>query len=291
MGVLQRFEKRLGGLVEGGFARLFHGRVEPVELAAALARDADNNKAVGPQRVLVPNIYDIDLSHSDFDRLAPYAITLGDELAVMVSEHAAEQGYSFVGPVAVTLHEEPSLSTGSFRISSRVEAGPDGPARMAEPDRSNVAVHPPLRSAAPVFPPSRAAPVPEVQPAAPAPPAAAPPPAPVDPPSVSADPAMTTVLRPTPPPTFGRLVLADGTEAAIDQPEVILGRGADADIRITDASVSRRHARVTVVGRVLTIEDLGSTNGTFHNGRQIGRATLSDGDEVKLGASTVLFRS
>ena len=56
MGVLQAFEKRLGGLVEGAFAKLFKGEVQPVEIAGALAREADNRRSVvGQGRVLVPN--------------------------------------------------------------------------------------------------------------------------------------------------------------------------------------------------------------------------------------------
>ncbi|HEX4015861.1 MAG TPA: FhaA domain-containing protein, partial [Frankiaceae bacterium] len=61
MGVLQRFERRLGGIVEGAFARVFKGGVEPVELAGALTRECDERKARGARRTLVPNKFSIDL--------------------------------------------------------------------------------------------------------------------------------------------------------------------------------------------------------------------------------------
>ena len=66
MGVLQRFERRLEGLVEGAFARVFGGVVQPVEVAAALQREAaDKKQIVGQGRVLVPNHFVVELSASD----------------------------------------------------------------------------------------------------------------------------------------------------------------------------------------------------------------------------------
>lgn len=319
MGVLQRFEKRLSGLVEGGFARLFHGRVEPVELAAALAREADTNKAVGPQRVLVPNIYAVALSRADYERLAPYALTLGDELATMVSEHAAEQGYTFIGPVNVALRQQRNLATGAFRIESRVEAArdlPSGPTPAARRPRPE-SPFPPARGfdtdlpgVPPAAQPAAVPPVPSVPSvrsasdpleAQSAGVAAAPQPEPEEPPvaettpvldPAAAGPNATTVLpaHPSPPPR-GRLELPDGREVQLRLETTILGRGTDADVRIPDASVSRRHAAVSVVGRAVVVEDLGSTNGLLLNGHKIHRETLADGDELRLGSATVRYRS
>lgn len=280
MSGLQRFEQRLSGLVEGSFARLFRGKVEPVELASALAREADNNKAVGPQRVLVPNVYDIHLGGSDFERLAPYALTLGDELAAMVREHAGEQGYSFVGPVTVTLERHENLSTGSFRVDSRVEAGADAPARP-------VAVRPTPRPTPTPSPPPDQSALPQAPAAAPRSPPG-PPAAPVD-----TDQSHTTVLRPVPPlrpVVHGYLCLPDGHRVPVTTTPLILGRGSDADVRLPDASVSRKHARVSVTGRSVGVEDLGSTNGTTLNGRKISREVLTIGDTLTLGAANVQFQ-
>jgi predicted component of type VI protein secretion system len=59
-----------------------------------------------------------------------------------------------------------------------------------------------------------------------------------------------------------------------------------ADITIDDDQVSRTHARVTVAGETVTIEDLGSTNGTFVNGERIDAATtVAPGDEVRIGTT------
>lgn len=123
MGVLQRFERRLEGLVEGAFARAFGGAVQPVELAAALQREAQDKKAiVGHGRVLVPNSYVVRLSPPDADRLQEFGDALTAELATVLTEHAAEQGWSFVGPVAVALDRSEQTAPGVFTVSSSVKA-------------------------------------------------------------------------------------------------------------------------------------------------------------------------
>jgi hypothetical protein len=124
VGVLQRFERRLEGLVQGAFARAFGGWVEPVEVAAALTREAEDKKAiVAAGRVLVPNTYTVELARSDAERLREYDEPLRKELADMVAEAAQEQGWSFVGPVEVLFEEVDSLGTGAFRVRSAVVAG------------------------------------------------------------------------------------------------------------------------------------------------------------------------
>ena len=124
MGVLQRFERRLEGMVQGAFARAFGGWVEPVEVAAALTREAEDKKAiVAAGRVLVPNTYVVELGRSDADRLREYDEPLRKELASMVSEAAQERGWSFIGPVEVEFHEVDDLATGAFQVRSAVVAG------------------------------------------------------------------------------------------------------------------------------------------------------------------------
>ena len=132
MGVLQRFERRLEGLVQGAFAKAFGGYVEPVEVAAALTREAEDKKAiVAAGRVLVPNTYVVELGTADLERLAEYDEPLRKELAAMVGEAAQEHGWSFVGPVEVSFAEVSGLETGAFRVRSQVEAGPEGAAPAA----------------------------------------------------------------------------------------------------------------------------------------------------------------
>jgi DNA-binding winged helix-turn-helix (wHTH) protein len=72
----------------------------------------------------------------------------------------------------------------------------------------------------------------------------------------------------------------------------VVGRDSEAAIQIDARGVSRQHARILVSGGAATIEDLGSKNGTYVNGRRItAPARLSEGDEIGLGAVSVTFRT
>ena len=124
MGVLQRFEHRLEGMVEGAFARAFKSELQPVEIASAVQREMDDRAAIVAQgRTLVPNDFVVELAESDHERLEVYADSLGIELATLAREHAREQGYSFVGPVRMRFEGVPELTTGTFRIRSGVIRG------------------------------------------------------------------------------------------------------------------------------------------------------------------------
>jgi DNA-binding winged helix-turn-helix (wHTH) protein len=72
----------------------------------------------------------------------------------------------------------------------------------------------------------------------------------------------------------------------------VLGRGAEASIRIDLGRVSRLHARIRVEGERVLLEDLGSKNGTFLRGeRVVAPAQLADGDEIGIGSVVLLFRA
>lgn len=235
MGVLQRFERRLEGMVEGAFARAFGGVVQPVEVAAALQREASDKKAiVGQGRVLVPNEYAVELGSSDAERLAEYDEPLRKELADMVAEHAQEQGWSFVGPVKVRFETVTDLATGMFRVRSVVAAAPGDPA-------------------APVASP-----------------------------------------QPVGEPAGRRLELVTGSETGrvvpVTAASLVIGRGTEADLRLTDTGVSRRHAEVQVTGDEVQLVDLRSTNGTLVNGQRVDQVALSDGDRICVGTTMIVFR-
>ena len=83
---------------------------------------------------------------------------------------------------------------------------------------------------------------------------------------------------------------AQGTERPLE-PGTTIGREG-CDITITDPDVSRRHAAIQIMAGELSIEDLGSTNGTFVNGQQImERRTLRGGDEVRIGSTVWRLRA
>ena len=71
----------------------------------------------------------------------------------------------------------------------------------------------------------------------------------------------------------------------IDKQEIVVGRSSDLDMVLVEEMVSRRHARILQAEGVISIEDLGSTNGTFVNGEKIQKGTLKEGDRILIGTS------
>jgi DNA-binding winged helix-turn-helix (wHTH) protein len=81
----------------------------------------------------------------------------------------------------------------------------------------------------------------------------------------------------------GPITLADGDH--------LVGRSPTVDVVLDSATVSRRHARISVKGTEVTVEDLGSRNGSFAHGRRIeGLVKLADGDTVRFGRVVVRLR-
>jgi diguanylate cyclase (GGDEF)-like protein len=81
-----------------------------------------------------------------------------------------------------------------------------------------------------------------------------------------------------------------GKRFPLDKSEIVLGRSR-ADIQIDLDSVSRRHARVFSVERQWSVEDLGSTNGTYINDLPVKRSRLTNGDILRVGSSIFKFLS
>src|SRR3954453_11935594 len=97
------------------------------------------------------------------------------------------------------------------------------------------------------------------------------------------------------PPDAFSLVIHEGAGAGSEHPvhgELILGREhPTVDVVIPDPGVSRRHARVLPHDGAIVVEDLGSSNGTYLNGRRItGPVELATGDERQLGDTVVGLR-
>jgi hypothetical protein len=90
----------------------------------------------------------------------------------------------------------------------------------------------------------------------------------------------------------------NGMRHPLDPPGIVIGRGNDADLRINDPGVSRRHAEIRlypgdpVTGGApqVSVVDLGSTNGILVNGHKVSQATLDDGAQIKIGNTTMSIR-
>lgn len=108
--------------------------------------------------------------------------------------------------------------------------------------------------------------------------------------SVSGEEAESTAVRRTP------LVLeVNGVRHPLLPPGLVIGRGSEADLRINDPGISRRHAQVHVwqkgEGVGVSIEDLGSTNGVTVDGVKVTSTELRDGSRIEIGSTRMLVHS
>ncbi|MEV0260571.1 DUF3662 and FHA domain-containing protein [Streptomyces sp. NPDC050617] len=281
MGVMKRFEQRLEGLVNGTFAKVFKSEVQPVEIAGALQRECDNNATIwNRDRTVVPNDFIVELSTPDFDRLSPYSGQLGDELSGMVRDYAKQQRYTFMGTIRVHLEKADDLDTGLYRVRSRTLASSES---QQPPTDNNPYAE---RATAP-----RSGASSGHGGGYPAQPTGAPP-MPSAPPPSAARPVPRTGAPgagPLPSGQTRRWIEINGTRHQISRPTLVLGRSTEADVRIDDPGVSRRHCEIRV-GTPATIQDLGSTNGIVVDGQHTTRATLRDGSRIVVGSTTIVYR-
>ncbi|WP_262059275.1 FhaA domain-containing protein [Streptomyces sp. STR69] len=278
MGVLKKFEQRLEGLVNGTFAKVFKSEVQPVEIAGALQRECDNNATIwNRDRTVVPNDFIVELSTPDFERLSPYSGQLGDELAGMVRDYAKQQRYTFMGPIKVHLEKAEDLDTGLYRVRSRTLASSTN---QQAPGAGAPAAPPAPAAGRPGgygYPPAGA-------------PAGAPPMPPSPPPGRGSAPYLQSA--PAAPAAGVRMrywVEINGARHQISRATLVMGRSTEADVRIDDPGVSRRHCEIRT-GTPSTIQDLGSTNGIVVDGQHTTRATLRDGSRIVVGSTTIIYR-
>ncbi|AWK10151.1 DUF3662 and FHA domain-containing protein [Streptomyces spongiicola] len=282
MGVLKRFEQRLEGLVNGTFAKVFKSEVQPVEIAGALQRECDNNATIwNRDRTVVPNDFIVELSTPDYERLSPYSGQLGDELSGLVRDYAKQQRYTFMGPIKVHLEKADDLDTGLYRVRSRTLASSTsqspGPA-PAGPGAGHTGTPQGPQRGGYGYPPAGAPPMPS-----------APPPGGGRPGQGAAPGGRPTASGPVPGTQVRRWIEINGTRHQISRPTMVLGRSTDADVRIDDPGVSRRHCEIRT-GTPSTIQDLGSTNGIVVDGQHTTRATLRDGSRIVVGSTTIVYR-
>jgi hypothetical protein len=206
---------------------------------------------------MVPNLYTIELSQTDYERLGDYEDDLSDDLVAAAQEHADSQGYQPGGPLEVALVEGEGLETGVFRVR---------PATAKAAGRESAA-----REQAPV------APRPQTND------------------GTAIDEAAVHRPAPRSNPSARPWLDIGGDRYPLLGSLTTLGRDETADIVIDDPGVSRRHSeiRVTTDGPhlVTSIRDLNSTNGTFVNGERVSSQRLQDGDRLTIGRTSATFRA
>jgi hypothetical protein len=131
--ILHDFERRLGGMVEGLFAKTFRSGLQPVELAKRILREMDARKTVGVREVWAPNDFVFSLSPEDARRFEQAEQALVQELQQVVRDHATERGWGLVGPPSVSFEVDEDLKRGEFACAASLVEGEERvePARHA----------------------------------------------------------------------------------------------------------------------------------------------------------------
>lgn len=139
---MQGLEGRLERMVEGVFRRS-RNSIRPIELGRRLIREMDDHRTVDVkgQRV-VPNDFVVLLSAEDHAGFADIEDALRTELVEAVREYAREEGYQFMGPVAVELRIDNGLRAGRFGISSSTKQAEPGkrPGTIVMPSGARIAL-------------------------------------------------------------------------------------------------------------------------------------------------------
>lgn len=103
------------------WARLIPSARKQAEVVGILRRECDDRALIlDRQRTLVPNTFVIELPPDSHRQLAAHNTQLTRHLAAQVRRHAAEQGYTFAGPITVQLASAGGASVRRFRVGSRI---------------------------------------------------------------------------------------------------------------------------------------------------------------------------
>lgn len=317
MGIFSRFEQRLAGRVNGAFARAFRAEVQPVELASAM-RTAMDEQAVHTgkkERPIVPNLFAVELSGTDYDRLTAHEQPLAAELRASAAEHAETQRYLPGGPFELRFERNNELETGVFRLRPSVA---DADALRADRPAPRFGQYaPPPADESDDLDPYQDDDYDDYEPYDEGydegydedddfeeseddedygrnPRAYQLPGRPAAPRRTSYDPASPSAAAPRAVRTRPWLDL-DGETYPLIGASTVIGRDDDADVVLDDPGVSRRHSELRVTNDgphlVATLLDLGSTNGTYVNGDQVDRHHLQDGDRITIGRTSLTFHT
>jgi FhaA, N-terminal domain/FHA domain len=251
MSVLRNLESKIAGLVEGTFNRAFRSEVRPVEIARKLAREMEEHRSQTLSRTYVPNEYRVFLSPRDRERFAGYETALADELAGYLLEHARRERFTLPARPVIEFETDERLGLGEFGIQTGI-IQPAGEEEDAEPEPAEASGRTMIYSNA----------------------------------GRLAEPLEERAQARE----ESAVLLMDGQRLVVGPTGATLGRSRQCDIVLNDPNVSRQHAEIRPRGGSWVVTDLGSTNGSRLNGRQLeGSEVVRPGDEIELGATSLRF--
>ncbi|WP_063806095.1 DUF3662 domain-containing protein [Streptomyces kanamyceticus] len=121
MTFLAGFERRMDAWTSALWSKMIPPPRHPLEVVGILHRACDDHALIlDRQRTVVPNAFAIELPPESHQQLTADGANVGGYLALQVRRYAAEQGYTFTGPVAVQLTASRDTRVGRVRVHSRI---------------------------------------------------------------------------------------------------------------------------------------------------------------------------
>ncbi|WP_018025090.1 FhaA domain-containing protein [Corynebacterium ulceribovis] len=290
-GGARRVDAWLQNALNNGVAYVARDAITPGEVQEYLKTEVNKNLRRDENRtVWAANLYRVELSRNDFQRLREADPHLPTELDQQLMRYIRNNGWAVSGTVTVSIVTNSKLSTGQFHTSSRFVKDNDRPSKFFDPNSSTD-----VPDAEPQAPqqqahqsePKEQEPVPQFQNNGPQ----------------SNDPwAVPEPQQPSGQPNYGdfgfggapvrgRHVTLQPRTGAHPAYEVkqgaanVIGRSKEADLVLDDPSVSRLHAEISFDGESAILVDTRSSNGTSVNGMKVFNWELADGDVIELGRS------
>lgn len=119
--LLDRLESIVESVVEGAFGLILRGKIQPLEVARRLTREAEEQKIITLNRVFVPNRFVVGLHPRDMATLQPIAQELQAEFQRFVGEWVIDRDYAVTGPIQVTLTSQDKVGRGRMRIQGSLD--------------------------------------------------------------------------------------------------------------------------------------------------------------------------
>ena len=257
MGVARDLEKRLEGLMEGFFTKVFRSGLQPVEVGRRILREMEENRTVSVNRTYAPNDFQVFIGPDDYARFEPMAEGLRREFSELVIDKAKERRFNLMGLPKIAFINEEKLGKGEFRVEAALAADPDRKAPQVSTREPKSAQ---------------------------------------DADSTRAISSHTAEKMGIERSKGAELLVLDESgkpreRISLTRTPITIGRLSTNDVVISDSNVSRRHAELRRNGDGWTLVDLGSTNGSVVNGKLAKEHALKSGDRISFGTSELEFRA
>ncbi|MDR3288523.1 MAG: DUF3662 domain-containing protein [Peptococcaceae bacterium] len=258
MSIVNRFEEIAEALFTGVFKK-DQTKMQPVVIARELVKVMHQHKQISVSQVYVPNVYRIFLNPGDWSPLTSFGNSFLLELSKYVYAEGRRFGYTFLTKPAIELHADEQIEPRQMSIEVDVD---DAIVVEWEDVSEEALLEEDQREQTNIY----------------------------------REEVRTNFA---PPPANSRnqeyfLEVMEGEDTGRRYPLkgdiVYLGRHSQCEITLSDPEASRRHIKLTREAAGWLLDDLGSTNGAWVNGRRTARQAIVPGDKIQIGQTALTLR-